>query len=79
MSAFFVFLIRNGGTVLPTPPAAPKSPKDDTGTPNTNDETGSSEDRRRQLAELVGRLLARQWVDSVLVKPMPGEGTNHPP
>ena len=65
--------------MLPMSPAPPKSPMDDTGTPISDDQTGPREDQRRQLAELVGRLLARQWVDSVLVKPMPGEGTNHPP
>jgi hypothetical protein len=52
---------------------------DDTTASNSDDQTGPCEDRRRQLAELVGRLLARQWVDSVLVKPMPVEGTSHPP
>jgi hypothetical protein len=52
---------------------------DDATAPNSDDQTGPCEDRRRQLAELVGRLLARHWVDSVLVKPMPGEGTNYPP
>jgi len=51
----------------------------DTSKPNADDNASSREDRRRQLAELVGRLLARQWVDSVLIQPMPGGGTNHPP
>ena len=65
--------------MLPMSPAAPKSMLSDTSKPNADDNASSREDRRRQLAELVGRLLARQWVDSVLIQPMPGGGTNHPP
>jgi hypothetical protein len=60
-------------------PAAPKSKLSDTGKPNADDKASSREDRRRQLAKLVGRLLARQWVDCQLVKPMLGDGANHPP
>lgn len=63
-SVFFVFLPPiYGGPVLPL---SSKSPMDETGKPNPDDNAGSREDQRRQLAELVGRLLARQWVDRAL-------------
>ena len=65
--------------MLPVFPAAPKTTLSDAGNLNADDKAGSREDRRRQLAELVGRLLARQWIDRVLINPMPGECANHPP
>ena len=60
--------------MLPMSPAAPKTETDKS---DADDKACSREERRRQLAELVGRLLARQWVDCQLVKPMPGDGENH--
>jgi len=47
--------------------------------PSIEDKAESREDRRCQLAEHIGRLLARQWVSGVLGKPMPGEDPIHPP
>ena len=65
--------------MLPVSPAAPKTTLSDIGKPNADDMAGSRDDRRRQLAELIARLLARHWIDRVLVNPMPGESANHPP
>lgn len=46
--------------------------------PAIEDKTGSREDRRRQLAELVGRLLARQWIDRALRGPAPAIESSRP-
>jgi len=42
------------------------------------DKINSREDRRRQLAELVGRLLARQWIDRAIRGPAPAMESSRP-
>jgi hypothetical protein len=46
--------------------------------PAIEDKIGSREDRRRQLAELVGRLLARHWIDHTLRGPAPAMESSRP-
>jgi hypothetical protein len=46
--------------------------------PDIEEKITTREDRRHQLAELVGRLLARQWIDRVLRSPAPVAETTHP-
>ena len=46
--------------------------------PAIEDKIGSREDRRHQLAELVGRLLARQWMDCALRGTAPAMESSRP-
>lgn len=55
---------------MPSEPAPALDSKSGVGDkPAIEDKIGSREDRRRQLAELVGRLLARHWIDRTLRGP----------
>jgi hypothetical protein len=64
---------------MPSEPApALDSKSGGSGGPDTEDKINSREDRRPQLAELVGRLLARQWIDRSLRGPPPTPESSGP-
>jgi hypothetical protein len=71
--------LAGGAPVHTTPPSNFSSQIVSEKQQETQERIETRDERRRRLADLVGRLLARQWVTGVLVKPMPVKDSNCPP